>query len=66
MTPANSNTTPQERDDHLTPVVTDLREIVSAMAKDERVPMHYPMRLGELTDELQDLQGRLVAARRIG
>lgn len=37
----------------LDPVVTDLREIVSAMAKDERVPCDYFFRLDELVAELR-------------
>lgn len=46
----------------LAPVVTDLRELVNAMAKDDRVPVHYFYRMDELTEELA---ARVEAARRI-
>lgn len=49
-------------DNSLDPVVTDLREIVNAMAQDERVPVPYFYRLDELTEELAQ---RLQAAGRI-
>lgn len=48
--------------DNLGLVLADIEDMVSRMAKDDRVPAAYFVRLGELTDELRD---RLRAAGRI-
>lgn len=52
-------------DNSLDPVVSDLRDLRDAMVRDDRIPASYFMRFGELIEEIEQLQDRLQATRRI-